>query len=227
MRKSRDKVGEIWQEILPLTDDLYDHEKDFFSELVSIGKRSKRILEIGTGRGRMVKLLKRAGVNKKKTFYGIDLNPICDQQDIMFCLSDTRKLSFKDNVFDLTYSLGVVEHMSCKETFMAIEEHKRVTRPGGYILITTPAKSFIFTPLRYVVYFLKYRGMGSFREVLGRNLTEADLIKDFSKDEQYELLKMGRGGFYFPKLPSSLRKKVMELMPSCVGAYLWILIKKK
>jgi len=48
--------------------------------------------------------------------------------------ADVRHLPFPDNNFDLVFALGVV--MWVDPPFGAIQQMARVTRPGGYVLIT-------------------------------------------------------------------------------------------
>ena len=51
-------------------------------------------------------------------------------------IADTRKLPFKDQVFDYVFSIGVVEHFP--ETSLAVREHLRVSTLNGLILISVP-----------------------------------------------------------------------------------------
>ena len=218
------RVAEIWKEILPGGDELYEHEEIFFPRLAEIANSSERILEVGIGRGRMVRLLKDTAVNGSR-FYGVDLNRHEEVKDASLTIADTRHLPFPDNTFDLTYSLGVVEHMQEDGTARAVREHVRVTRKGGFILITTPAKSVLFTPLRCLVYFIKFRKLGTFTEVLGRNL----YIKELLQTLQYEgcvSLDSGYSGVYLPKLPKPITRTAARMISQGHGAYLWILAQK-
>lgn len=51
-----------------------------------------------------------------------------------------QKLSFPDNTFDLVWVLEVIEHV--KHVEQLIDEFRRVTKPGGRIIITTPNSNF-------------------------------------------------------------------------------------
>ena len=44
---------------------------------------------------------------------------------------------------------GVLYHKGIKDDFMAIKELVRVCKPGGYVLITTPAGEFLMNPMLY------------------------------------------------------------------------------
>lgn len=56
--------------------------------------------------------------------------------NIRFKKEDATNLSFPENHFDFVYSISVIEHIYQKY-LTAIEEMIRVTRPGGYIYLTT------------------------------------------------------------------------------------------
>ncbi len=61
-----------------------------------------------------------------------------------------RKLPFQDSYFDIVTMLAVLEHLDFP--LDVLKEIRRVMRPGGFLLITTP------TPMaRPVLEFLSYR----------------------------------------------------------------------
>jgi ubiquinone/menaquinone biosynthesis C-methylase UbiE len=58
----------------------------------------------------------------------------CEHQDM-------TKLTYPDNMFDYTISTSVIEHIHCQNEYrgdmIAMRELVRVTKPGGYILLST------------------------------------------------------------------------------------------
>ena len=115
-------------------------------------------LEVGFGDGRWIKLLREKGIHA----YGIDILKNAALQlkseGAAPVVADARGLPFKDNIFDLVYSFGVVEHF--ENTEKAIEEHVRVANPGGKIIITVP---YLFSP--YTVYWALFHiKRGTFKE---------------------------------------------------------------
>ena len=92
--------------------------------------------------------------------YGIDLPKLSrfwsragnDARHFLCC--DARRLPFRDDFFDLVWSLGVIEHIGTVIGHCTLSEDYwearrsyakeilRVTRPGGRIMIDCPNKSF-------------------------------------------------------------------------------------
>jgi SAM-dependent methyltransferase len=101
----------------------------------------RRSLEIGFGDGKWLKLLSGEGIDA----YGIDILKNAaiglHKEGFSPIVADARFLPFRDNIFDLTYSFGVIEHFEGTE--IALSEHVRVTAPGGKIIITVP---YLYSP---------------------------------------------------------------------------------
>ena len=122
------------------------HRGNFESNLLFLRKSglldtSKRILEIGSGRGALVSKLREMGhdaigteVNPEymayaKDEYGLDLVTIS---------TATTALPFEDKDFDIVVSFDVFEHIP--KTKEHVTEVKRVLKPGGSYLVCTPNK---------------------------------------------------------------------------------------
>jgi len=118
--------------------------------------RYDAILDVGCGTGSVIKHFFELG----KEAYGIDL-PLAHSawaEDKLprknFFSCDAALLPFKDNSFDVVYSLGVIEHIGMQNDFATpledfwthrtkfAEELLRVTRKGGCLIISCPNKSF-------------------------------------------------------------------------------------
>lgn len=118
------------------------------------------ILEAGCGEGNLCRFLK----NKGNKVYGIDVSENLINfarkynDDIHYVVGDVRKLPFSDNLFDLVYSGGVIEHFDGTEE--AIAEMFRVTKHGGSLLIGVPnILSFEF-PVVWVLQKLNMYNLG-------------------------------------------------------------------
>jgi len=106
---------------------------------------SQIILDIGCGEGVLVYLIFK---KTKSQITGIDT----DQLSLEFAKSKFKslkvkakffkanayKLPFKNNTFDTIVSAEVIEHLS--DTHKYLSEIKRVLKPGGKVIITTPVK---------------------------------------------------------------------------------------
>lgn len=106
----------------------------FFPE----GLHGKRILEVGVGgEGGLIYLLK-----DKNDVYGYDVSDAAIRNCLRFGLNVTKvnldrdKLLFEDNSLDVIFALEVFEHFSNPQ--YALEELRRVLKPGGTLLISTP-----------------------------------------------------------------------------------------
>jgi ubiquinone/menaquinone biosynthesis C-methylase UbiE len=110
-----------------------------------------RILDFGCGCGRVIGYLHELYGNS--SFYGTDI----DQEAISWCqhqLPETAEffingelppLSFDSEFFDFVYSISVFTHLPEDMQFSWLEELRRVTRQGGYLLLTTHGEDLFNT----------------------------------------------------------------------------------
>ncbi len=101
-----------------------------------VPRREEKILEIGCGRGFVVRELQ----NVSPETYGIDANPNSIEHGVASNLKamDAERLEFDDASFDKLYSFHAIEHIP--DIKKALEEMERVLRPGGRILLVYPAE---------------------------------------------------------------------------------------
>ncbi len=186
---NREELIKVWTDTNFGPDRIVPSDREFFLDFLQIAKNSRMILEVGVGSGRMIRLLQKCGVNAD--FYVVDITEKVKYAFGHKVICDARKLPFKDNSFDLVYSLGVVEHFP--ETAEAIKEHARVVRRGGYVLVATPRLG-IGTIFRVMVYYVgREYEKGSFEIVRGRNLRFSQMRRYFSQ-ANLEVLRQGASG---------------------------------
>jgi SAM-dependent methyltransferase len=145
MAKKRDTGN--WKEYIaqnaepPKIDSLWIRELD--DTVRSIPRAHVRsIFEIGCSAGRILMWMRK--IFPRASLHGIDIEDagrsILRKRRIAFRVADARNIPHPDGAFDLTLSMGVIEHFSTRaERQRLIEEQYRVTAPGGYVFLTTPA----------------------------------------------------------------------------------------
>jgi SAM-dependent methyltransferase len=114
---------------------------------------TQRVLDVGSGLGGELAEMKRTGYD----VHGVDLPCLAPfwaqngNDPEIFCCAQATRLPFRDDSFDLVYSLGVIEHVSAEvggkyDYWGPRQEYAnelvRVTRPGGRILVSCPNKRF-------------------------------------------------------------------------------------
>src|SRR5690348_9309617 len=108
-----------------------------FDETLPRDLKDARILDVGFADGELAPYFTGRGAR----WTGADLSPEVVAQarsrGLDAVCADCRELPFDDDLFDVTFSLGVVEHF--RGTEKAIAEHVRVTKPGGTVVVAVPA----------------------------------------------------------------------------------------
>jgi SAM-dependent methyltransferase len=107
------------------------------------------VLDVGCGTGKLLEnLMKKFGVEA----VGIDIVPT-KLKGCSFVRAGAQNLPFREDVFDVLFSLGVVEHLPLTE--IALLESHRVLKKKGQVLITVPNLFSLHTlfdrPLRQIL----------------------------------------------------------------------------
>ena len=110
--------------------------------------KGSRILDFGCGCGRVLYWLQR--FYPSVGFYGTDT----DGEALSWCQEHLSSsgyfvgndasppLPFEKEFFDLVYSISVFTHLSEELQFCWLEELKRVTKPGSYLLLSVHGEEF-------------------------------------------------------------------------------------
>lgn len=101
------------------------------------------ILDAGCGSGRNMVDLARHG-----TVTGIELSPTSvalarERDGGQVIEGSVLDMPFEEGSFDLTVSLDVIEHL--EDDIGALRELRRVTKPGGALLVTVPAYQWLWS----------------------------------------------------------------------------------
>lgn len=101
------------------------------------------ILDVGCGAGNMIHHLSRYGHVR-----GIEVDPrpvkIAQSRGYEVRQADAaNSIPFKDASFDLVTALDVIEHV--EDDAAVLRQARRVLKPGGYLLVTTPAFQWLWS----------------------------------------------------------------------------------
>ncbi len=122
----------------------YKEIEDFVLREVKLNKNSK-ILEVGSGSGNsslrlaslvgQVFLLDKSKYSldcskKLADYYGLD--------NVKMINGDIFRIPFDDEIFDLCWNVGLIEHFNFEQAQQCIEEMFRVTKNYGYVCVGVP-----------------------------------------------------------------------------------------
>lgn len=103
-----------------------------------------RILDAGCGSGRnMVELARHGAVVTGVELSGLSASLARERNTGEVIEGSVLDMPFGDGSFDLSVSLDVVEHLA--DDMAALRELRRVTAPGGALLVTVPAYQWLWS----------------------------------------------------------------------------------
>lgn len=115
-------------------------------QLVLEEKEHQHILDIPCGEGAFVKRLQ----DRKITVSAADCQNIMKCQGAPFKVADMNKdLPYSDNTFDGVVCIDGLEHI--ERQFDFIRECRRVVKPGGFLIISTPNISSLRSRWRFLL----------------------------------------------------------------------------
>jgi len=169
----------------------------------SLKKKSNNlILDAGCGTGSLVKKLKHFG-----KIYGIDAS----NEALKFAkkngLKNIKKatveeIPFKDNKFDAVVSIDVLYHREVKSDLAALNEFKRILKPGGILIIKNPAHNWLKGAHDKIIHTKRRYS----KEEYNRKLEKAG----------FEILKLSYINIFF--FPIAILKRLFENMLESKGA---------
>jgi len=160
---------------------------DFFHKMIEYGKLQKAslILEVGCGTGKACFAFARWGYHAVALDYSkVVVENLLRERELARDListgelevvqGDAEQLQYGDNIFDLVFNAGVIEHwLNRDERLHVIREMVRVTKRQGTVAIQVPKKHFMDTWW----YFTKYPGF----DVAQRNYLPQELIDEMKE----------------------------------------------
>ncbi len=176
------------------------------------------ILDAGCGRGDWVAFLKRNGYqvtgidySDEMTQFNRKLHPGKE-----FFSGRIQQMPFADNTFGSVVSWGVIEHEEAGP-HMALEEFRRVLRPGGRILVTVPVDN----PAQRAASQVNFSDEGRFFQYFFTQLELAEHVREAG----FLVLQTDYSGRPSPALvwpqrysaAGPLEKRILQLVALCAS----------
>ncbi len=103
--------------------------------------QGKKILEIACGRGQLSAYLAGQGAEVIAADFSMNALHVLKQEgrdrQLQVVNADATRLGFRNNSFDFVVSCETIEHVLAP--WDALEEYRRILRPGGKLLLTFPS----------------------------------------------------------------------------------------
>jgi SAM-dependent methyltransferase len=129
-RLANDSTSELWGE--------HRSRYRFAAQFV----QGKQVLDVASGAGFGLAMLRAAGAWAVGMDYA--LSSLCDARKMApsapLVHGDATRIPLRDRVFDVVVSFETLEHVPDAETM--VREVRRVLRPGGALVLSTPNRSF-------------------------------------------------------------------------------------
>lgn len=69
-------------------------------------------------------------------------------ESVKVCETDILNLAISDQ-FDLTFSIGLIEHFNPHDTAQMVMKHFTATKPGGIVILSFPTPTFLYRITRF------------------------------------------------------------------------------
>lgn len=204
-------------------------------------KNGDKILDLGCGDGYYSFLL--SGFSPKIEITGID-NHIAAiesakrqvrKKNVQFIIGNAEKLPFSENSFDKIVMSEIIEHV--KDDEKVLQEARRVLKPGGILVLTTPNKDypFLWDPINWLLdHFFNFHIKSGFFagiwnqhlrlykvEEIGKKIEKADfklasseLLTAWCLPFNHYLLNLGCKLLFYKKLSQDLLQDINKFSKS-------------
>ncbi|NIM19624.1 MAG: methyltransferase domain-containing protein [Candidatus Latescibacteria bacterium] len=154
MKKTSEKKhwDEFWKSSKNL-DDVYSNEGRIAANLEKfIDLSGMKVLEVGAGTGRDSDDIASRGAEVFTLDYSEEALKLMQdwlKSSTEIVCGDARAIPFADEVFDVVFHQGLLEHFRDPETLLL--ENKRVLKDGGTLLIDVPQRFHYYTLLKHAM----------------------------------------------------------------------------
>ena len=141
---------------------VYSNEERIYLNLIKVTEiKGKKILEIGAGSGRDSLQL----AHENAMVYVLDYSPQALQiikklkgrndNQVHLIQADAFQIPMPDETLDIVFHQGLMEHF--KKPLPLLQEHYRVLKPGGLLLVDVPQRYHIYTSIKhFLIFFNKW-----------------------------------------------------------------------
>jgi ubiquinone/menaquinone biosynthesis C-methylase UbiE len=134
-------------------DDVYGTDDRIVQHLAqNIDLPGRVVLEVGAGTGRDADKLAARGAMVFALDYSeesLDLMGRSIRRAVYIVCGDGFRLPFRDETFDVVFHQGLLEHF--KNPGDMLDEHRRVLKPGGLLLVDVPQRYHYYTVLKHIL----------------------------------------------------------------------------
>jgi 2-polyprenyl-3-methyl-5-hydroxy-6-metoxy-1,4-benzoquinol methylase len=209
---------EITSEEIPSDNPI--HQRLFKAYVVAENYVHGDVLEVGCGEGRGLELI----IPKAKTFTAIDkIEPVIQKLQAKFPQGTFRSMNIPpfgglaDNAYDSVVSFQVIEHIQDDATFLS--EIKRVLKPGGIALLTTPNRKMSLSRnpwhiREYLPRELENLARKYFSDVSMKGITGNEKVMSYYEENRRSVEKITRFDIFNLqyRLPASILRIPYELL---------------
>ncbi len=150
-----ESISDSWELVINKKETKKRLQVVFDKLLANTTLKNVSFLEVGCGLGYFSQEAKKRGAKVTGIDIGKKLIARCRKEipGGRFIVASADKLPFANNSFDIVLCTEVIEHVN--KPLKTISEIKRVVKPGGVIVLTTPNK--LFRPFFLLLSFLRIR----------------------------------------------------------------------
>lgn len=200
--------------------------------------RHKRILEAGSGSGRISMRLAQDGAEVTLMDFSIEALEMSQRRyaargvTAEYVQGPIENMSFTDDTFDVVFNTGVLEHYTPEEQVAQLQEMARVLKPGGLLIVFVPyAGALLYqmnkwfrertgtweydyeNPLWEVVPLLNQAGLEGAREYSAAFNTLCEIGRGFRGGQFFSAYQE----FWYHQLPSEERRRIPGYLLVGVG----------
>jgi|GEM_PF-1312296 ubiquinone/menaquinone biosynthesis C-methylase UbiE len=147
---TREKIRTLWQYYENISDfhKIKFLGEDFYINLLNYVKKfiktKGKLLDISCGVGTLINILYKRGYECYATTLVDESLKMLKEKfastNISFYKAEITNLPFEDNFFDYVFATEILEHLLTDDLILGLKEVKRILKPFGKFIITTPYK---------------------------------------------------------------------------------------